>query len=46
MDPGAGRAFVACTPDGYVTVVDLKTLEVRDQIDAGGEPDGLALAVR
>ena len=46
MDPSGARAFVACTPDNYVTVVDLKTLEVAGKIDVGTEPDGLAWAVR
>jgi YVTN family beta-propeller protein len=42
MQPGGARAFVACTPDNYVVVVDLKSLEVTDHIDAGKQPDGLA----
>jgi YVTN family beta-propeller protein len=46
MQPDGARAFVACTPDDYVAVIDLKTLEVTGHIDAGGEPDGLAWAVR
>ena len=46
MDSAGGRAFVACTPDNYVAVVDLKTLEVTGHVDVGGEPDGLAWAVR
>jgi YVTN family beta-propeller protein len=46
MEPDGGRAFVACTPDNYVAVIDLKTLAVIGHIDAGGEPDGLAWAVR
>jgi hypothetical protein len=37
---------VACTPDTYVAIVDLKTLAVTGRIDAGQEPDGLAWAVR
>jgi len=37
---------VACSPDNYVAVIDLKTLEVIGHIDAGREPDGLAWAVR
>ncbi len=45
MDPNGTRAFVACTPDNYVAVLDLKTLEVVDHIDVGGQPDGLAWAV-
>ncbi|MBV8436888.1 MAG: YncE family protein [Silvibacterium sp.] len=46
MDPTAARAFVACSPDNYVVVLDLKTLEVTGHIDVGGEPDGLAWALR
>ena len=46
MDPDANRAFVACSPDNYVVVVDLKTFEVTGHIDVGGEPDGLAWAIR
>jgi DNA-binding beta-propeller fold protein YncE len=46
MDPVRARAFVACTPDNYVAVVDLKTLAVTGHVDVGGEPDGLAWAVR
>jgi len=46
MQPDGSRAFVACSPDGYVAIVDLKSLEVTGHIDAGKEPDGLAWAVR
>jgi len=46
MDSVGRRAFIACTPDNYVAVVDLKSLEVTGHIDVGGEPDGLAWAVR
>ncbi len=46
MQPDGARAFVACSPDGYVAVVDLKTLEVVGHIDAGPNPDGMAWAVR
>ena len=46
IDPERNRAFVACTPDNYVAVVDLKTLEVTSHIDVGGGPDGLAWAIR
>jgi YVTN family beta-propeller protein len=45
-DPEGNRAFVSCGPDNYVAVVDLKTLEVTGHIDVGGEPDGLAWAIR
>ena len=46
MDPEGNRAFIACTPDNYVAVLDLKTLAVTGHIDVGGEPDGLAWALR
>ncbi len=46
MDPDGSRAFVACSADNYVAVIDIKTLEVTHKIDVGGMPDGLAWAVR
>ena len=46
MQPDGARAFVACSPDDYVAVIDLKTMDVTGKIDAGGEPDGMAWAVR
>ena len=46
IDPSGSRAFVACTPDDYVAVVDLKALQVTAHIDVGGGPDGLAWAPR
>jgi YVTN family beta-propeller protein len=46
MDPNGARAFIACGPDNYVAVLDLRTLEVTGHIDVGGEPDGLAWSVR
>ena len=46
VEPNGSRAFVGCTPDNYVAVIDLKTLEVVNHIDVGGGPDGLAWAVR
>jgi YVTN family beta-propeller protein len=46
MQPDGARAYVACTPDDYVAVVDLKSLEVVGHIDAGKQPDGLAWVVR
>jgi YVTN family beta-propeller protein len=41
MDPLGNRAFVACTPDNYIAVVDFKTFEVTNRIELGA-PDGLA----
>lgn len=46
MDPIGGRAFVACSADNYIAIIDLKTLEVVSRLDVGGVPDGLAWAVR
>jgi YVTN family beta-propeller protein len=45
LDTDGSRAFVGCTSDNYVAVVDLKTLEVAKHIDIRGA-DGLAWAVR
>jgi YVTN family beta-propeller protein len=46
MQPDGLRAYVSCTPDDYVAIIDLKALEVAGHIDAGRQPDGLAWAVR
>ena len=46
MQPDGSRAFVACTPDDYVAVIDLRSLAVAGHIQAGTEPDGMAWAVR
>lgn len=44
VDRDGSRAFVGCTPNNYVAVIDLKKLEVIGQIDVGPAPDGLAWA--
>jgi len=46
MHPDGAKAYVACTPDDYVTVIDLHSLAVAGRFEAGGNPDGLAWAVR
>jgi YVTN family beta-propeller protein len=46
MNPDGSKAYVACTPDSYVVVVDLKTLEVTSHLDAGKNPDGMAWVKR
>jgi YVTN family beta-propeller protein len=46
IEPGGARAFVACTPDNYVAVIDLGSLTVVGHILAGEAPDGLAWAIR
>jgi YVTN family beta-propeller protein len=44
--PDGSRAFIGCTGDNYVAIIDLKTLQVTGHIDVGGGPDGLAWAVQ
>lgn len=44
MAPDGSRAFVACSPDNYIAVIDLKTLEVTGHLEVGTNPDGLAWA--
>jgi len=46
VDHDGARAFIGCTGDNYVAVIDLKKLEVINHIDVGHGPDGLAWAVR
>jgi DNA-binding beta-propeller fold protein YncE len=45
MDPEGNRAFVACSPDNYIAIVDLKSFRVTGHLDVGGDPDGMAWAV-
>jgi DNA-binding beta-propeller fold protein YncE len=45
VDDDGSRAFIGCTADNYVAVINLKTLEVTGHIDIRGA-DGLAWAVR
>lgn len=45
MDAEGNRAFVSCTPDGFVAVIDLATLEETARIPVA-RPDGVATAVR
>ena len=46
VDHDGSRAFVGCTGDNYVAVIDLKKMEVIGHIDVGQGPDGLAWAVQ
>jgi YVTN family beta-propeller protein len=46
VEPTGQRAFVACTPDNYVAVIDVATLEVVGKIPNIGQPDGMAWATR
>ncbi len=42
--PDDARAYIACSSDNYVVVLDLKRLEPLEHIDVGPQPDGLAWA--
>ena len=44
MDPDGSRAFVACSADNYIVVIDLKSLDIKSRFEVGGVPDGLAWA--
>src|ERR1700761_6513608 len=44
IDAKGEKAYVGCTPDNYVAVVDLGTMTMTGRIDLGG-PDGLAWAI-
>ncbi|HKR10238.1 MAG TPA: hypothetical protein VJS39_13680 [Gemmatimonadaceae bacterium] len=44
IQPDGARAYIACSPDNYVAVVDLKSMQVVGKIEAGRNPDGLAWA--
>lgn len=46
MQPGGSRAYVACSPDNYVAVINLSTLKVIGRVYPGRGPDGMAWAVR
>ena len=44
VPPDGLKAYIACSPDNYIAVIDLKTLKVTDHINVGKNPDGLAWA--
>jgi DNA-binding beta-propeller fold protein YncE len=46
VQPDGKRAFIACTPDNYVAILDLNTWEVTGKLDVGSNPDGLAWAMQ
>jgi DNA-binding beta-propeller fold protein YncE len=46
VDTDGSRAFIGCTADNYVAVINLQSLTVTGHIDVGGGPDGLAWAIR
>jgi YVTN family beta-propeller protein len=46
IQPDSARAYVACPSDGYVAVIDLRSMTVVGRIQAGADPDGMAWVVR
>jgi len=44
LNPNGLQAYMACTPDNYVVVIDTKSLEVTAKIPNIKNPDGLAWA--
>jgi hypothetical protein len=46
MHPDGSRDFVSCTPDNYVAIVDLKSLEFSGPLRPAVNLDGLAWAAR
>lgn len=46
VQPDGARAYVACSPDDNLAVIDLKTFAIVARIHPGGNPDGMAWAVR
>jgi len=41
MAPDGKVAYVACTPDSYVAIIDLNSFEVWGHLNGGKNPDGL-----
>lgn len=44
IEPSGARAFVACTPEDHVAIIDLTSLTIVGRLDAGRQPDGMAWA--
>ena len=41
VSPDGSKAYIGATPDNYVGVVDLKTLEMTEKMSTGKGPDGM-----
>jgi YVTN family beta-propeller protein len=41
IQPDGAKAYAACTGDNWVSVIDLKTMEVTGKIQTGTGPDGM-----
>jgi DNA-binding beta-propeller fold protein YncE len=46
MEPNGSRVFVACSPDNNIAIIDLSKLEITGRLEVGGNPDGMAWAVK
>jgi YVTN family beta-propeller protein len=44
MDPSGGKAYVSCSADNKVAVIDLASLSVTGNIQTDEAPDGIAWA--
>ena len=42
IQPDGSRAFIACSPDNNVAVLDLHTFQITARIHPGDDPDGMA----
>ncbi|KGO88184.1 hypothetical protein Q765_03845 [Flavobacterium rivuli WB 3.3-2 = DSM 21788] len=45
MDAQYNRLFISCSPNDYIAIIDLKTMEVSGKLEIGGRPDGLEFAI-
>ena len=45
MDAVDNRLFISCSPNDYIAIIDLKTMEVSGKLEVGGRPDGLEFAI-
>jgi YVTN family beta-propeller protein len=41
IEPDGERAFISCTPAGYISIVDLNKMEILRTLDIGPRPDGM-----
>ncbi|WP_413575238.1 YncE family protein [Bdellovibrio sp. HCB290] len=41
IEPSGNRAFVSCTPAGYISIIDLQKMEISGKLDIGPRPDGM-----
>ena len=46
IDEEGSRAFIACSADNNIAVIDLKTLSVPSHLDVGGNPNDMPWSVK